>query len=149
MKKLKNTKTEAIAKAAFLRVKVAVRYWEDASILGIDTKEDGSDVPLKNGDDWDITIDLKSHRVLEWTGVRLRTHFKVCDEGIYSLLDANMETIVDVESYVPDMLCIGEYGCGDYIIMEIDENGIIKDFKCNEALLLDLIEGDFYGSDEN
>ena len=39
-----------------------------------------------------------------------------------------MQKVTGYDGYVPKILCVGENGFGDYVIMEIDTNGFIKDF---------------------
>ena len=113
-----------------LKVDAGVRYWEDAQINGMDTPEDGAGFPCKNGDRWQPVIDIDSGRIINWmTGVVANVHFKICDDGCYYLLDANDNTIAEIiDDYVPRILCPKENGYGDYIIMDIDKNGFIKDF---------------------
>ena len=53
-------------------------------------------------------------------------HYKVCDEGEYTLLDKDNKEIVSVQSYVPYVLYPEDEAYGDYIIMSVDENGFIK-----------------------
>jgi uncharacterized protein YuzE len=46
------------------------------------------------------------------------------------LQDAEGNTILSIEQdYVPKMMCPKESGYGDYIIMDIDENGKIANFR--------------------
>ena len=113
-----------------LKVDAGVRYWEDSKINGMDTPEDGAGFPCKNGDRWQPVIDIDSGKIINWEiGVVANVHFKVCDDGCYYLLDANDNTIAEIiDDYVPRILCPKENGYGDYIIMDIDENGFIKDF---------------------
>ena len=66
-------------------------------------------------------------------------HYKVCDEGTYTLLDQDMAKIVEIESYVPN--CIGKYG--DYIVMEIDEDGYIEGFSFGQDDADEMIENQF------
>ena len=37
-------------------------------------------------------------------------------------------TLSSADGYVPDTLCPKEKGYGDYIVMDIDENGMIEDW---------------------
>lgn len=55
-------------------------------------------------------------------------HYKVCDDGIYSLIGENNSLIHKQNSYVPDFLAIDDDGYGDYIILKIDENGFIQNW---------------------
>lgn len=121
-------KVEKEFDAKFLQVQAGVRYWEDASVNGVEDT-DGELIPCRVGDDWQPLIELESGKIINWEiGKTAEIHYKVCDDGIYILLDENYETIIAHEDYVIDDLSIGEGGYGDYIILSIDENGIIKDW---------------------
>lgn len=112
-----------------LHVSAGVRYWEDSEVNGV-TDETGDLIPCKDGDRWKPIIDVKTGQILNWSkGVKADIHYKVCDDGIYILKDKSDKIIVEIDSYVPNTLCPKEEGYGDYIIMDIDENGFIKDFK--------------------
>ena len=67
-----------------------------------------------------------------------KTHYKVADAGIYSLLNAAGEVVVERDWYVPSMLYPNADGFGDYVILNINEDGIIKDWKVD----LTLFEGE-------
>jgi hypothetical protein len=59
-------------------------------------------------------------------------HYKVCDAGSYFVKDAEGNTAMSIEwDYVPSILCPKERGYGDYIIMDIDENGFIQKWKAD------------------
>ena len=64
-------------------------------------------------------------------------HYKVCDEFYCSFITNSGERVFEYNGYVPNFMCIGDEGYGDYIIMEInaDEQGktIIKNWT-TEAL---------------
>lgn len=109
-----------------LQCKIDVRYWEDADVNGVRENEDVSTVPCRVGDSWCPVIDIEKGVVLNWTqGTTASLHYKVCDAGIYALLDENDEPITVIDGYVPDMMCPEGDGFGDCIIMKIDENGRI------------------------
>lgn len=112
----------------YLFVEAGVRYWEDATIDGIQD-EDGN-IPCRDGDCWKPLININTGKIINWTqGVRANIHYKVCDNGTYKLLDANMELIKKIRDYVPKMLSPKKEGWGDYIIMDIDADGHIQDWK--------------------
>ena len=124
-------KVEKEVNIATLRVFANVRYWEDATINGV-KDEDGSLVPCKNGDAWSPIIDVDSGKITNWTiGIKAKIHYKVCDECGWELWDEAGATISKDDGYVPDTLSPKERGFGDYIIMDIDENGFIADWKFN------------------
>lgn len=119
-----------------VHVEARVRYWEDATINGI-IDEDGTLTPCRKGELWCPIIDIDTGIITNWTkGVTADVHFKVCDGGSYFLKDAEGNIVLSREDdYVPNGIIPGEYG--DYIIMEIDENGKIANW---EPSLNDFIE---------
>lgn len=125
-----------ITKAKRLIVKAGVRYWEDASINGT-SDEEGTLIPFRMGDRWRPVIDLQSGRIIDWpVGVTADIHYKVCDDGEYWLADENNIPLAKYgtdptdTSYVPnDILCIGDNGYGDYIILTVGADGIIAGWK--------------------
>lgn len=104
-----------------LLVNIAPRYWEDATINGVEDT-DGDLVPFRTGDALIFTIDLETGTVINWPeGTTANMYYKVCDAGVYSLIDEAHGVVCQKDGYVPAM--IGEYG--DYIKLEIDEDGKI------------------------
>ena len=102
-----------------------VRHTEDAYLNGEEDTE--GNMPLLAGDDWHIQIDLESGQISNWPkGTTAKTHYKVCDSGVYRLYDKDGNLVEEQYGYVPSML--GRGGYGDYVILEIDENGIIQDW---------------------
>jgi hypothetical protein len=57
---------------------------------------------------------------------------KVCDEGVYILLDADRKEITRRTGYVPNRLLPGDYG--DYLSVDIDENGKITNWLKSPSL---------------
>lgn len=116
-----------------LVVKAGVRYYEDGIVNGIEDKE-GTLIPCKEGELWCPIIDIDSGIIVNWKkGVKADIHYKVCDSGSYYLQDEKGDEVLMIENdYVPSCLCPTESGCGDYIILEIDENGKIEGFNFNE-----------------
>lgn len=114
-----------------LHVHAGVRYWEDATVNGIEDTE-GDKIPCRVDDDWCPVIDIDTGIIKNWVkGVTAEIHYKVCDAGVYELMDAEGEVIATEEGYVPKIMCPEENGFGDYIIMSIDENGQIAKWKPN------------------
>jgi len=115
-----------------LIVHAGVRYWEDADVNGVED-ENGNLIPCRVGDDWKPIIDIDSGIIKNWKqGVKADIHYKVCDECGWDLLDENGNILLRAEDgYVPDTLCPAESGHGDYIIMNVDENGQIADWEFN------------------
>ena len=124
-------KKEVTAEVAFLQVSAGARYWEDATVNGV-SDEDGSLIPFRNGDYWEPRIDVNTGIVQHWPqGTTADIHYKVCDDGKYTLQAEDGTTIVTKEGYVPDIMCPKEEGYGDYIIMSIDETGLIQNWEPN------------------
>ncbi len=113
----------------FLEVSAKVRYWEDAHVNG-DRDIDGTMTPFRNGDLWVPTIRLSDGKVMDWPeGMTAEIYYKVCDEGEYWLRSASRRLFKYRDYYVPDSyLCHGDEGFGDYIILNIGPDGIIKDW---------------------
>ena len=113
----------------FLAITAGIRYAEDVEINGKDCDELG-DIPLQDGDYWQAMIDIDDGVILSWPqGTKAKFYSKVCDDGTYSILDADKREIKTYSGYVPDCLAIDDSGYGDYIIMTVDENGKIKNWK--------------------
>lgn len=117
----------------YLLVDAGVRYWDDSSFNGVTDTENGTNAPFKEGDRWIVLIDVDKGKIIGWKqGMTADIHYKICDDGHYTCLDVNKEDICGIETYVPSILCPKDNGYGDYIIMDIDENGIIKDWNANK-----------------
>lgn len=118
-------KVEKEVEIKYVKLQVAVRY---------DEEDMPSDFPHRKNDFWSPTIDVDNGQILEWEkGRSIDLHMKVCDDGSYYLLDGNKNLILSIEQdYVPNKLIPGEYG--DYIIMNINENGIITNWKSNPSI---------------
>jgi len=113
-----------------LLVEADVRYWEDATVNGVED-ENGDLIPCKVGDTWKPIIDLETGLITNWEkGKEANIHYKVCDAGEYWLQDENGEKIVKAKGYyVPDFLAIDNSGYGDYIIMKVDKDGKINNWR--------------------
>ena len=113
----------------YLKASMQVRYWEDGIVNGQKDIE-GKLIPFRNGDMWQIWINLKEGRIMDWPrGTTSNVHYKVCDAGSYSLVNTDLKTVIQIEGYVPSMLSPGKDGFGDYVIMDIDEEGMIANWK--------------------
>ena len=130
---------EVEADARYLDVKANVRYWRDALVNGV-VDENGDLMPCRVGDIWQPTIDIDDGFITNWEkGKTADIHFKVCDAGIYTILDGNNNVLKERDGYVPDIMCPEGDGYGDYIIMKIDEVGKIENWKAD---LDDMLEED-------
>lgn len=113
-----------------LHVDAGVRYWEDSSVNSQEDTEGGDNIPCKEGDRWRPIIDLETGVITNWEiGKTADIHYKVCDDGIYTLKDREGNSVVEIEGYVPDILTPGGVaGYGDCIIMSVGERGEIEDW---------------------
>ena len=112
-----------------LQVDVDVPFWEDTKVNGVQDVR-GDLIPCRYGDRWSLLIDLEKGQILNWkTGVKANVFYKVSDRGTYRLKSARRKTIVTKDDSVPNVLCPKAQGGGDYIIIDIDENGFIADWK--------------------
>ncbi len=112
-----------------LHVEAGVRYWEDSTVNGI-KDEAGDLIPCRDGNYWKPIIDIDSGKITNWTaGVVADIHYKVCDDGTYRLYDELGDLVVTKEGYVPNIMCPEDNGYGDYIIMKVDENGVIANWQ--------------------
>ena len=106
----------------YLKARIGVRYWEDSDDL----------IPCRSGDSWIPIIELQTGKIINWQeGKNASIHFKSCDDNEFYLLDQDNNIIAGIYGYVIDMMCPKENGYGDYVIMDIDSNGFIQDWKVN------------------
>lgn len=123
--------TKKEADAVYLKVQAGVRYWEDASVNG-EEDEEGDLIPCRDGDYWCPVINIDTGFIKNWPiGVTADIHYKVCDDGNYTIVDKDYITIAEKDGYVPDTMCPEDEGYGDYIIMKVDGNGQIENWKFN------------------
>lgn len=112
-----------------LLVEADVRHPENATVNGVEDTE-GVLLPCMRGNLWCPEIEIETGRIVNWEqGKSASIHFKVCDEGTYSLLSETREVIQSMEGYVPSCLCPTDNGYGDYIIMDISIDGFIYKWK--------------------
>ena len=112
----------------YLRVDAGVRYWEDASVNGVEDTG-GTLIPCRCADRWGPQIDIDGGIVCGWPkGTEASIHYKVCDDGTYTLLAGDGKCIAAYDGYVPDILQPERGGYGDYIIMKIDGSGKIANW---------------------
>jgi hypothetical protein len=130
-------KTEIQVEIKTLEVIASVRYWEDAIINGV-KDEEGKLTPFKRGNLWCPIIDIDTGIIRDWPKeTTAKIHFKICDAGSYFVKDDRGNLILSIEQdYVPPVLCPEEGGYGDYIIMNIDQNGQIKNWKPDFSSLI-------------
>lgn len=89
-----------------------------------------NDFPLRNGDEWEATIEIETGKIRGWPqGKTGKMFMKVCDGGIYTIRDDKDNEIVKTNEYVPSFI---PNDCGDYVDFEINENGIIAKWNMRE-----------------
>jgi len=115
-------------KVKYLQAECGVRYWEDAEVNGTEDT-DGELIPCRVKDAWCPIIDLETGVIQDWpSGTTADLHYKVCDAGIYRLLDADKNVVREIDGYVPGIMAPGGSGYGDYVIMTIGADGKIADW---------------------
>lgn len=121
-------------------VKITVEKEVDIRIVLIDISpryigdSDGDDMPTdfpllnEAKTSWIASVNIDTGEISGWPkGDKRNMHVKVCDAGTYSLIDVDGNTIASiVNNYVPNGVVPGSYG--DYVEMDIDENGIITNW---------------------
>jgi hypothetical protein len=114
--------------AKYIAVAAGVRYWEDATINGVQDV-DGK-MPCRSSNSWCPVIDVETGKIDLWTtGVTANISYKVSDQCSFNLLDENFEILWEGESgYVPKILSPAGQGYGDYIYMSINQEGFIEDW---------------------
>ena len=114
----------------YIEVSAAVRYWEDATVNGVE--DNGGDlIPHKQGSYWVPVIRLADGVVMDWpAGTTADIHYKVCDAGEYWLLDEERKRVAKWAGfYVPDEFLSHGGGYGDYIILKVGADGAIDGWK--------------------
>jgi hypothetical protein len=115
--------------AKYLLAEVGARYWEDSSVDEVEDT-DGDLIPCRVIDYWKPLILLETGQIVNWKkGVTASIHYKSCDDNTFKLLDEDHVIIKEIDGYVIKMMCPKRNGYGDYVIMEIDEDGFIQDFE--------------------
>lgn len=125
-------KVEKEVEIKTLKIDVGPRYWEDATVNGVEDTV-GKLIPFRNKDRFVLFIDVDKGVIKDWPkGTKANIHYKVCDDGLYSLQDENGETLIEKEYYVPNIMPGEHYG--DYIILDIDEDGKILNWKTDFSI---------------
>lgn len=101
--------------------------------LNVNVRYEDDDIPYdfpgREGDQWRVKIGIDTGIIENWPiGFAYNIEsMKVCDEGTYELIDSDGNIVASIDNnYVPNRLIPGEDG--DYIEMDIDENGKIKNW---------------------
>ena len=112
----------------YLQVEAGVRYFEDGILNGVE--DEHGEMPCVVNETWCPVVEILTGKIVNWkVGSVAELHYKVCDNGVYTFLDRNKESLKVFSGYVPDIMCPVGNGYGDYIIMSINEKGIIEDWK--------------------
>jgi len=82
-------------------------------------------------------LTVASGIMVNWNqGVKADIHYKICDDGRYFLLDENNNVVMSIEDdYVPNCLSPKSNGYGDYIIMDVSEDGKISNWKFSTVVI--------------
>lgn len=139
-------KIEKEVEVKYLVVDAHVSHWDDSEVNGVEDDDENPRMPFANKacHMWKITIDVDEGRIVDWPeGVAAKVFYKVCDEGVYSLLDPDKNLIERIESYVPDCLAISYTGYGDYICFDVEPDGHIEDWYFDEDCVDEMILNDF------
>lgn len=117
-------------KIRFIEFSAYVRFWEDCQFFDNETPVTEDKIPFRNEDKWGGVIDVDNGIFLNWPkGISGSVHFKVCDEFSAKFKDLNGKIIHEFENeYVPNFMCPLDNGFGDYIIMDINNDGSIDGF---------------------
>jgi len=128
--KIPTTKTVEVTD---IRLELAVRYEDE---------EMPYDFPLRSGDMWRATVEIDTGKIKDWPkGKDGAVEMKVCDEGTYTLLDKDGNTVAELRNeYVPHGIVPGEYG--DYVNLQIDPTGTITNWPSNPEF------SDFFQEDD-
>lgn len=119
-----------------IHVIAGVPYVEDAIVNGVEESDESHSMPFLKYNTitgeycWDITINFATGRIEGWPeGTTARTWYKVRD-CCHILVDGYK----DYYDYVPNFLSIYDRGFGDYIYVEIEGDGTIKDLDKSKVL---------------
>jgi hypothetical protein len=122
-------KTEIEQDIKTLHISAGVRYWEDATVNGVEDTE-GTLIPCRNGENWQPIIDVDSGTIIDWpAGTEASIHYKVCDAGTYKLCNEAGDVVLEHDGYVPKIACPQPNGYGDYIIMYVGSDGKIANWE--------------------
>ena len=117
-------KVEKEVEILTIKIDIEARYIGDSEDDDMPT-----DFPLLNAEKtaWVATVAIDTGAIFGWPkGDARKMHVKVCDAGIYTLFDNHAETVAQRIGYVPHGVVPGSYG--DYVELDIDENGIITNW---------------------
>lgn len=135
----KKIKIEKEVDLALAECQIFARYWEDSEVNGVEDDAENPKMPCVESVEhfyhkrkelaWCPIIDLDLGLIMNWPqGETASIHYKSCDENVIRIIDADGNVVKEYCGYVPQFLYPKENGYGDYVIMDIDQNGYIRDF---------------------
>lgn len=132
----------------YLIADFGVRYWEDSEINNVEDDPNNPKMPCildqYGYKRWVLKINIDTGNIINWPiGNSAKIHYKVCDDGHYTLLDNNENQLAEFESYVPNVFAIDDQGYGDYVIMTINEEGFIENWSCCPEDITNMLDGAF------
>lgn len=108
-----------------------VRYWEDSYVNGVEDNPEKPRMPCVEWDNdkieyrWRPVIDPDLGIITNWKkGITAKVNYKVCDE-FNCIIDLENDQLC-YEGYVPRFMSPEEENFGDYITMNILEDGTIQ-----------------------
>ena len=145
-----------------MKVEITKRVKEEVDVktirieipyCSIDVEEDwDDDLPLynKRKETWVADVDIETGIIKKWKqGCSGRIFDKVRDGGTYHLLDENDNIVATIDDdYVPNDAIPPDDGFGDYIDLEIDENGKITNWYDKDEINLNKFLNNDYDDDE-
>lgn len=156
MKVIVNRPVEIDIKTLF--VKARVRYPEDSMLQeGPDDAwgEDDADQPKMpcmeyiernkrtSSWHWCPIIDIATGKIENWKqGVKASISYKVVDEFSCEIKDSDNAIVASYEGYVPSFMAITDEGYGDYVYLDIDENGMIDNWSFTDSDFKEIDESD-------
>ncbi len=108
--------------------------WTNTLVNGIRDTANGNNIPCRKEDLWCPMIEIDTGKIVNWKqGTTAYVHYRLPDGVGYDIMDENVDLVVEHHSAsVPKTLhCTKNDWYGDTIIMDIDEDGVIKDWKFN------------------
>ena len=120
-----------------IRASMKVAFWYDATVNGVPEHLDAPVMPFLEADIWTIEIDVWKGRIIGWPqGTTATVDYKVRDQGCYEFLTADGVLLHHLTGYVPAFLSPLTEGFGDYVNLEIDEDGFIAGWQRTEIVEL-------------
>ena len=130
---------EIVVDFTILKLYAGVRSWHYTKVNNVNDTTNGDNIPCKEGKLWCPIINIDTGIIVNWKkGITASIHYKVNNRLRYEVIDRNGNIVAsDNKSFVSKTLCAGASSYEDDIIMEIDENGLIKDWEFNVSDFVD------------